>query len=210
MILKDKVCIITNSGKGIGSLAALKFASEGAKVVVCDIVPPAIENTLAKIRETGGNATGCRLDVTKKAQINDMVEYAIQRYGRVDILVNNAGILQDNLLDNMTQNDINRAFEAGSKGAFLCTKALIEVMVAQKSGVILNVLPAKKVYNGLQQIDSFAYDAISLAETWVQEYGNKGIRLNAVVLGFMEKEVLNCTPYSIFSGYSKEDISGEA
>lgn len=189
MRLKDKVCIITESAKGIGRAVALKFASEGARVVVCDIDSPAIEDTLSKIREKGGNVLGCRVDFTKEIEIQDLIEYVLEKYGRIDVLVNNAGLLQDNLMDKMTKVYINKLNDTNLKATLLCTKLVIEVMKAQKGGAILNVSPAKELYNYFYLRDSFGDDVISLTKNWAKEFGPHGIRSNAVMIGFVDNDV---------------------
>ncbi|MHB8496262.1 MAG: SDR family NAD(P)-dependent oxidoreductase, partial [Casimicrobiaceae bacterium] len=91
MRLTDKVSIITGAGQGIGRATALKFASEGAKVAVCDINTAAVEDTVKAVLDAGGDAAGFRVDVTDKASIARMVTGVMAKWGRIDTLVNNAG-----------------------------------------------------------------------------------------------------------------------
>jgi len=102
MRLKDKVAIITGSARGIGQATALKFAAEGARVVVCDLESKAVDEVVAQIINAGGKAIGFTVDVTNKAGIAAMVKGVMDAYGRIDVLVNNAGIVDDAMLRKMS------------------------------------------------------------------------------------------------------------
>src|SRR6476661_9439605 len=103
MRLQDKVAIITGAGRGIGQATAVKFATEGAKVVVCDLSPEWIEQTVMLCKETRGEAMGYVADVRDIKALEAMVAATVNKWGRVDCLVNNAGIVQDAQLKNMTE-----------------------------------------------------------------------------------------------------------
>ena len=102
MRLKDKVAIITGSARGIGQATALKFAAEGAKVVVCDLDRKAVDEVVAQIITAAGQAIGFAVNVTDKASIAAMVKGVTGKYGRIDVLVNNAGIVDDAQFRKMT------------------------------------------------------------------------------------------------------------
>ncbi|MFZ5644737.1 MAG: 3-oxoacyl-ACP reductase FabG [Bacillota bacterium] len=199
MRLKDKVCIITGSGKGIGQATALKFASEGAKVVVCDVDVSAIEETIATIRETGGDTIGCSVDVSKENQIDDMVKYVMERYRRIDVLVNNAGIILDSQLPKMTDEQFDRVIEINLRGTYLCTRAVVDVMIAQGNGVILNASSIVGIYGNFGQTNYAAskFGVIGMAKTWARELGRKGIRSNAICPGFIDTPILNSMPEGV-------------
>lgn len=199
MRLKDKVCIITGSGKGIGQATALKFASEGAKVVVCDVDVAAIEETVATIRETGGDTIGCSVDISKKKQIDDMVKYVMERYGRIDVLVNNAGIILDSQLPKMIDEQFDRVIEINLRGTYLCTRAVVDVMIAQGNGVILNASSIVGIYGNFGQTNYAAskFGVIGMAKTWAKELGRKGIRSNAICPGFIDTPILNSMPEGV-------------
>src|SRR5690242_11268904 len=108
MRLTDKVSIITGAGQGIGRATALKFASEGAKVAVCDINPTAVDDTVRAILESDGQAVGFKVDVTDKDSIARMVRGVMAKWGRIDTLVNNAGIVQDAQFKKMTDEQFER------------------------------------------------------------------------------------------------------
>ena len=196
MRLAGKVSIITGAGRGIGQATALKFAREGALVVVCDLDQDSIDQTVSAVRAAGGEAVGFLVDVTSAASIRAMVEGVVQRYGRIDVLVNNAGIVQDAQLIKMTEEQFDRVLEVNLKGTYNCTKAVAEIMVDQKSGVILNASSIVGVYGNFGQTNYAAskFAVIGMVKTWARELGRKGVRANAVCPGFVETTILNTIP----------------
>jgi 3-oxoacyl-[acyl-carrier protein] reductase len=151
MRLADKVSIITGSGSGIGHATALKFAQEGAKVAVCDINEQAARNVAREITESGGEALAFRIDVTDKASIARMVEGVMAKWGRIDTLVNNAGIVQDAQLKKMTDDQFDNVIDVNLKGVYNCTKAVVDIMLEQHSGVILNASSIVGLYGNFGQ-----------------------------------------------------------
>src|SRR5262245_43834082 len=121
MKLQDKVAIITGAGRGIGRATAVKFATEGARVVVCDLTPEWIEETVNLCKETRGEAMGYVADVRDIKSLEQMVAATVAKWGRVDCLVNNAAIVQDAQLKNMTESQFDRVIEINLKGVFNCT-----------------------------------------------------------------------------------------
>src|SRR5207302_1250382 len=138
MRLKGKVSIITGAGQGIGRATAIKFAKEGAKVAACDINVAAAEETAKLITDAAGEAIHFRIDVTDKETIAKMVEGVMAKWGRIDTLVNNAGIVQDAQFKKMTDDQFERVIDVNLKGVYNCTKAVVDIMLEQNSGCILN------------------------------------------------------------------------
>ena len=136
MRLTDKVSIITGGGQGIGRATALKFAAEGAKVVVCDINQAAVDDTVREILSSGREAVGFNVDVTDKESIARMVAGVMAKWGRIDTLVNNAGIVQDAQFKKMTDEQFERVIDVNLKGVYNCTKAVVDIMLEQNSGCI--------------------------------------------------------------------------
>ena len=128
MRLTGKVSIITGAGQGIGRATALKFASEGARVAVCDINLDSVNETVREILAKGGEAAAFRIDVTDKDSITKMVEGVMAKWGRVDTLVNNAGIVQDAQFKKMTDEQFERVIDVNLKGVYNCTKAVVDIM----------------------------------------------------------------------------------
>ncbi|HKU69986.1 MAG TPA: 3-oxoacyl-ACP reductase FabG [Burkholderiales bacterium] len=196
MKLAGKVAIITGAGRGIGQATALKFASEGARVVVCDLGPDSIEDTVERITAFGGEAMGYTADVRKLAELKAMVDATVKRWGKVDILVNNAGIVMDAQLKNMTEDQFDDVIEINLKGVYNCTRAVVDVMLQQQSGVILNASSIVGLYGNFGQTNYAAskFGVIGMVKTWAKELGRKGIRANAVCPGFIETSILKSIP----------------
>ena len=196
MRLRDKVAIITGAGRGIGQATAVKFATEGAKVVVCDLTPEWIEETVLMCKETRGDAFGCVADVRDMQALRNMVDATVAKWGRVDCLVNNAGIVMDAQLKNMSEDQFDRVLEINLKGVYNCTKAVVDTMLAQRSGVILNASSIVGLYGNFGQTNYAAskFGVIGMVKTWARELGRQGIRANAVCPGFISTSILGSIP----------------
>ena len=196
MRLLGKVSIITGAGQGIGRATALKFASEGAKVALCDINLDSIKQTMHEIEADGGEAACFRIDVTDKVSIAKMVEGVMIKWGRIDTLVNNAGIVQDAQFKKMTDEQFERVIDVNLKGVYNCTKAVVDIMLAQNSGVILNASSIVGLYGNFGQTNYAAtkFGVIGMVKTWARELGRKGIRANAICPGFIETPILSTIP----------------
>ena len=199
MRLMDKVAIITGSARGIGQATALKFATEGAKVVVCDLDLKAVDEVVAQIVSAGGKATGFMVNVTDKASIAAMVQGVMDKYGRIDVLVNNAGIVNDALFRKMSDEQFDHVIDINLKGTYNCARAVVDIMLAQNSGVILNASSVVGIYGNFGQSNYAAskFGVIGLAKTWARELGRKGIRANAVCPGFVETTILKSIPEKV-------------
>src|SRR4029077_2391338 len=199
MRLADKVSIITGAGRGIGHATALKFAREGSRVIVCDVDRATVDQTVAAIRDMGGDAHGFLVDVTDRASIRAMVEAVMQRYGRIDVLINNAGIVQDAQLVRMTEEQFDRVIDVNLKGTWNCTKAVAEIMLAQGNGVILNASSVVGLYGNFGQTNYAAskFGVIGMTKTWARELAKKGIRANAVCPGFISTDMVRGMPAKV-------------
>jgi 3-oxoacyl-[acyl-carrier protein] reductase len=196
MKLRDKVSIVTGAGRGIGHATALKFAREGAKVIVCDINQEWVDEVVQEIRKEGHEALGFKVDVTDKKSISAMVKAVVEKYARIDCLVNNAGIVMDSQLKKMTEDQFDRVIEINLKGVYNCTKAVVDIMLEQQSGVILNASSIVGIYGNFGQTNYAAskFGVIGMVKTWARELGRKGIRANAVCPGFIETPILKSIP----------------
>jgi 3-oxoacyl-[acyl-carrier protein] reductase len=206
MKLAGKVSVITGAGRGIGKATALKFAGEGAKVVVCDVSPEWIDETVNEIREMGGEAVGHYVDVRDRSTVVAMVEQVVAKYGRIDCLVNNAGIVRDAQLKNMTDEQFDQVIEINLKGVYNCTKAVADVMLKQQSGVILNTSSVVGLYGNFGQTNYAASKSavIGMVKTWARELGRKGIRSNAVCPGFIATPILNAMPERVLAAMEEK------
>ena len=199
MRLAGKVCIITGAARGIGHATAMKFAREGAKVVVCDLDRNTVDAAVDDVRDAGGEAHGFVVDVTAPASIQAMVDAVMQRYGRIDVLVNNAGIVQDAQLLKMREDQFDRVIDVNLKGTYNCTKAMAAIMVEQGAGVILNASSIVGIYGNFGQTNYAAskFGVIGMVKTWARELGRKGVRANAVCPGFVETSIISSIPEKV-------------
>ncbi len=196
MRLKGKVSIITGGGRGIGQATVLKFAREGAAVVICDVDQPSIDDTLGQVRAQGNEAIGFIVDVTKRPSIDAMVAGVMAKHGRIDVLVNNAGIVMDAQLKKMSDAAFDRVIDVNLKGTYNCTRAVVDIMIGQASGVILNASSIVGIFGNFGQTNYAAskFAVIGMVKTWARELGAKGIRANAVCPGFVETSILSSIP----------------
>ena len=199
MRLSGKVSIITGAGQGIGLATALKFAKEGARVAICDINLATVEQAVKQVEAAGGEAIGFRVDVTDKDSIARMVEGVMAQWGRIDTLVNNAGIVEDAQFKKMSEDQFDRVIDVNLKGVYNCTRAVVDVMLAQNSGCILNASSIVGIYGNFGQTNYAAtkFGVIGMVKTWARELGRKGIRANAICPGFIETPILSKMPAKI-------------
>jgi 3-oxoacyl-[acyl-carrier protein] reductase len=194
--LKNKVAIITGAAQGIGFATARKFLDEGAIVAIADVKDEAVHGAVEQLKLNGEVVEGFAVDVTKRAQIGAMVERVKDRYGRVDVLVNNAGITLDARLQKMTDEQFDRVIDVNLKGVYNCAKAVLDTMIGQGSGVILNASSVVGIYGNYGQTNYAAskFGVIGFVKTWAREVGPKGIRCNAVAPGFISTPILQTIP----------------
>lgn len=199
MRLKDKVAIITGSTKGIGKETAITFAREGAKVAICGTREDAIKEVVSEIEAMGAEALGFKVDVSKRAQVDEMVAEVKKAWGRVDILVNNAGVTADAMLKKMTEEQFDKVININMKGVFNCAQAVLDIMTEQGSGVILNATSVVGLYGNVGQTNYAAakWGVIGMTKTWAKELGRKGIRVNAVAPGFIMTPMTEAVPEKV-------------
>jgi len=199
MRLENKVAIITGGGSGIGRETALLFGKEGAKVVVADINEKGGEETATEIKKNGGDGYFAKLDVSNRVEIKQVVKDALEKYGRIDVLINNAGIVQDAFLSKMTEEQWDKVIDVNLKGAFNCAQAVVEVMMNQGNGVIINTSSIVGLNGNVGQVNYAATKAglIGMTKTLAKELGKKGIRVNAVAPGFIATPMTSNVPEKI-------------
>lgn len=199
MRLKDKVAIITGSTKGIGKVTAKTFAREGAKVVIVGTNEEALKLTVEEIKAAGGEVMGFKVDVSKRASIDDMVKAVKTAWGKIDILINNAGVTADAMFKKMTEEQFDKVININLKGVFLCAQAVLDTMLEQGSGVILNTSSVVGLYGNIGQTNYAAakFGVIGMTKTWAKELGRKGIRVNAVAPGYTMTPMLETVPDNI-------------
>jgi 3-oxoacyl-[acyl-carrier protein] reductase len=208
MRLKDKDCLITGGAAGIGKATAMRFAEEGAHVVICDVDLAAGK---AAIKDLGHDVEFDQVDVTDKAAVDRWIKSVNDTSGRIDVLVNNAGILRDSLLvkmkdgelvKQMTEADFDLVIAINLKGVFNCTQAVAPIMIRQAGGVILNATSVVGIDGNLGQTNYVATKAgvIGMTKVWARELGRYNIRVNAVAPGFTATDILSGMPDKIIEG----------
>lgn len=216
MRLQDKVALITGGAAGIGKATAIRFAEEGASVVICDVDTKSGEKTL---KELGPDAAFFRVDVTDRGSVDSWVKSVLEKYGRIDVLVNNAGIVRDSLLvkvkegeliRQMPEDDFDLVVAINLKGVFNCTQAVAPAMIRQGGGVILNASSIVGMDGNLGQTNYIATKAgvIGMTKVWARELGRHNIRVNAVAPGFTATDIISSVPDNILEGMMKRTPLG--
>lgn len=190
MRLQNKVAIVTGAASGIGRATALRFGREGAKVVVADLNDAGGMKTVHSITEAGGTALCVHTDVSNEADAVRMVRTAVEAYGRLDILINNAAICEGQDILDIEPAVWDRNLSVVLKSVYLCSRAALPPMIAQKSGAIVNIASV----NGIIGLGNSAYSAakagvINLTQNLACTYGKDGIRVNAIAPGTIQTEI---------------------
>jgi len=193
--LKDKVAIVTGSARGLGAAMAARLAEEGARVVVTDILREQAEATAGALRERGLAAHCIVADITKAADVQRLVDEAVETFGAVHVLVNNAGLPRDKYLVKMSEEDWDIVMNVMLKGAFLMTRAVMPRMIEQGWGRVINISSRAHLGNPTQANYSAAKAGlIGMARALAMEEGRYGITVNCVAPGFMETEMVQALP----------------
>ncbi|WP_137920618.1 3-oxoacyl-ACP reductase FabG [Hydrogenophaga sp. 2FB] len=199
--LDKKVSLITGAAQGIGLATALKFAREGAIVVICDVKQSAVDSAVQQCEALGATAVGFVMDVTQREMVDAVVAQTKERFGRIDVLVNNAGITQDARLQKMTQDQFDRVIDVNLRGVFHCAQAVADTMTAQGGGSIINASSVVGIYGNFGQTNYAAskFGVIGFTKTWSRELGPKGVRVNAVAPGFIATPILDTIPEKVIT-----------
>lgn len=200
--LEGRVAVITGAGQGIGRAIAVRFASEGAKVVIVDVAEATAHSAAAEIIATGGEAVAIPCDVTRRDQVTALIERALSTYGQIDILGNNAGITRDARLIKMSEDEFDRVIDVNLKGAFNMAQAVAGPMIERGYGRIISTASVVALYGNFGQTNYVATKAgvIGMTRVWARELGPKGITANAVAPGFIETDMIKTVPEKVLTG----------
>ncbi len=193
-IVAGKVALVTGASAGIGRAAALKFAEEGAKVVVSDVNVEGGEETAAMIREKGGEAIFVKADVSDAGDVQALVARTVETYGRIDCACNNAGIegriapIVEQPIDNY-----DRIMAVNARGTFLCMKAELTEMLKGGGGAIVNLASVAGLigFPGLSPYVASKHAVNGMTKNAALEYGKQGIRVNSICPGGVDTRMLD-------------------
>jgi 3-oxoacyl-[acyl-carrier protein] reductase len=208
MKFKDKVVLVTGGAAGIGKATALRFAEEGAQVVICDVNETVGQET---VKLLGAKASFFKVNVASREDVQIWVDAVVAQYGRIDVLVNNAGVLRDGqlvkvkegqLTGQMTEFDFDLVVSINLRGVFNCAQAVAPVMIKQGGGVILNATSVVGLDGNFGQTNYVATKSgvIGMTKVWARELGKYGIRVNAVAPGFTATEMITAMPDKVLDG----------
>jgi NAD(P)-dependent dehydrogenase (short-subunit alcohol dehydrogenase family) len=195
MRLADKVALITGAGSGMGRVAAQMFAAEGAKVVVADFDEAAGSETAESVKQSGGDASFVRADVSSEADAKAMVDHAVDRFGGVDVLYNNAGVMpeQDHSVIDTDVPTWDRVMAINVRGVFLACKYAIPPMLEQGSGSVINISSFVALLGCSVPQDAYTASkgaVLSLTRSLAVQFGPQGVRSNAICPGPIETPML--------------------
>ena len=186
--LAGKRALVTGASHGIGRAVALRFAEEGARVVLnYRSDRAAAEEAAASIEAAGGEAVALGGDVSRADEAAALVEAAVEAFGGVDVLVNNAGVTRDGLLLRMEEEAWDAVLDTNLKGAFLCSKAAARHMARARWGRIVNMSSIVGVTGNAGQANYASAKAglIGLTKTLARELASRNVTVNAVAPGFI-------------------------
>jgi len=189
--LREKVAIITGAGSGIGKASTLRFAEEGAAVTVADIRLELAEETTELIRQRGGRAQAVHTDVSKAADVQNMVEKTLATFGKIDILFNNAGVFVSKSVVETTEEEWDWVVDVNLKGVFLGCKYVLPEMVRRRSGVIINTASTSGLEGngGVAAYNAAKGGVVLLTKNIALDFAPCGIRAVAICPGVTETSI---------------------
>lgn len=210
MRLQDKVALITGAGNGIGQATALRFAREGANVVAADLDEAGLAETAAAIVDENGRCTWVVGSVTNRADVQRMVDTAVNEYGRLDILINNAGITRDALTCRVKEGDVklmsdeqwDAVLEVNLKGTWLCSQLSALAMIEQQSGGrIVNTASVGALgHFGQANYAASKAGVIGLTKTLALEWARYRIGVNCIAPGAVKTGMTAAIPDRLMEG----------
>jgi 3-oxoacyl-[acyl-carrier protein] reductase len=204
--LANQIAVVTGAGRGIGRAIALKFAAEGADVVVVSRTVENSEKVANEVRALGRKAWAIAVDVADGNAVTAAAEKILTECGKVDILVNNAGVTRDGLLMRMSDADWDTVLNTNLKGAFNFTKAFFRSFAKQRSGRIINISSVIGLIGNAGQCNYAASKAglIGFTQSAAREFASRGVTVNAIAPGFIETDMTSELKTELREGVLKQ------
>lgn len=195
--LENRIAIITGGAQGIGKATAIKFASEGASVIIWDVDQIKGEELVNQ----GIAKKFQKVNVADFNEVQNAVKETIEEFGKIDVLVNNAGILRDATLAKMTPEQWQQVIDVNLTGVFNSTKSVAPYMVEKQYGKIINATSVVGIYGNFGQTNYVATKSgvIGMTKVWARELGRKGINVNAIAPGFIATEMVASMPEKVIT-----------
>ena len=191
--LEGKTAIITGAAAGIGEATAKLFASEGARLSLCDVSEEPLAALAESIRKDGGEAIPVCCDVSNEDQVKEMIKTTLEAFGKIHILINNAGITRDTLTPRMSVEAWDAVIDVNLKGTFLCSKYALAKM--EKGGRVVNTASIATLGNvGQSNYTASKMGVIGLTRTQALEYARKKICINCIAPGAIDTPMLAKIP----------------
>ena len=200
-LLSGKTAIVTGASRGIGAAIAQRLCEVGANVVICSRSTESVSGTANELENKGYTIHAIAADISKKEDVETLVEQAIEQYSQIDILVNNAGITRDMFLMRLKDEDWDAVLQTNLTGTMYCTRAVLRPMIRQKSGRIINISSVIGLMGNPGQASYAAAKAgiIGLTKTTAKEVGTRGITVNAIAPGFITTDMTAKIPEDLQS-----------
>ncbi|MEO0238018.1 MAG: 3-oxoacyl-[acyl-carrier-protein] reductase [candidate division WOR-3 bacterium] len=205
MEFKGKNVIVTGGLRGIGKSISLSFASEGANVIVFDLIDDNLQEMKKEIEKFGVSFEYFKVDVSSFSMVEQVVEEVMKKYENIDFLINNAGITKDNLLISMTEEEWDKVIAVNLKGTFNCSKSVVKYMIKKRKGVITNISSVIGIMGNKGQSNYAASKAgiIGFTKSLAKEVGSRNVRVNAIAPGFIETDMTKKLPEEVIKEYAK-------
>ncbi len=191
MLLQDRVALVTGGGSGFGRAIALRFAQEGARVVLSGRRPAPLDATADAIRTAGGEAAAIAGDVTVEADVEGMVRGTVERFGALDILINNAGAVFGRVTaEECTPEEFRRTLEANLMSAFLCSRAALPAL-RRRRGSIINVASMGGLKAQRRHLPYSVAKAavVHMTKCMALDHAPEGIRVNCICPAYIETDI---------------------
>lgn len=191
MRLKGKVAIVTGGGRGIGRAIAHALAEEGVIVVIAARTQEELDTVAEEVRALDGKALEVRVDVRVKKDVERLIETTLTEHSKIDILVNNAGIgVRKTLLETL-EDEWDEIMDTNLKGVFLCSKAVLPVMLERGDGVIVNIASGAGKY-GFPELAAYCaskFGVVGLTQSLAREVADKGVRVYSLCPGGVDTDM---------------------